>query len=174
MRKYTNKITMFPVILLVMIVCFITLSSTANASNISIEEANRLVITQAYVRAMPPGLDITAAYMTIYNPSKQPITIIELQSPRAKKVEMHENISHNGMTHMQRINSIIIPQNGEISFSSGGKHLMLMGINETLKSGQKIQLTLILQRHNDSNTYSQTITVEVQDMRNQAPHHQHH
>ncbi|MDX8376964.1 MAG: copper chaperone PCu(A)C [Mariprofundales bacterium] len=174
MRKFINTMTIFPVILLVIIVCFITLSSTANANNISIEEADRLVITQAYVRAMPPGLDVTAAYMTIHNPSKQPITIIELQSPSAKKVEMHENISHNGMTHMQRINSIMIPQNGEISFSSGGKHIMLMGINETLKSGQKIQLTLILQRHNETNTYSKTISIEVQDMRHQVPHHQHH
>ena len=133
-------------------IALILLSSCA--SNPSIE------ISNASVRHVPPMLRVTAAYLTITNRSNKEISLISLQSPVADKVEIHETVEQDGMVNMAHRRNLTIPANSTVSLKEGGKHLMLTGLKQPVKIGQKI----LVQFGFDNGT-TITATIGVKDMR---------
>jgi hypothetical protein len=108
------------------------------AANASAE----LVVEDAYVRGLPPGVANTAAYMKLRNTGDEPLVLIGGSSPAAGTVMLHTTMSHDGMLHMTHLEAATIPAHGELLLESGGMHLMLMGLKETPAAGTTVELTL--------------------------------
>lgn len=101
-----------------------------------------LVVEDAYVRGLPPGVDTTSAYMTLRNTGEADLKITGASSPVAGTVMLHTTMNHNGMLHMQHVMSASVPAHGELVLESGGLHLMLTGLKQTLAAGTEVELTL--------------------------------
>jgi periplasmic copper chaperone A len=101
-----------------------------------------LVVDEAYVRGLPPGVDTTSAYMTLRNTGDADLEITGANSPVAREVTLHNTMNHNGMLHMQHLVSVTVPAHGELVLESGGLHLMLAGLKQSLAAGTEVELTL--------------------------------
>jgi len=70
------------------------------------------------------------------------VTLDEIESDLYKTIEVHQMVPVDGMMEMQEVKDLRIPAHGQINFVPGGKHLMLMGPKEHLKTGEKVGMTL--------------------------------
>lgn len=103
-----------------------------------------LIVTQPWSRATPPGAPIGVAYLEIAN--KGPAdTLVRLESPVARDVQVHASYSEGGMMRMRPVATLEIPAQGHVQFKPGGLHLMLIGLKQPLKEGERIGLTLVFQ-----------------------------
>lgn len=86
------------------------------------------VVENAWVRAMPPGRKMTAAYGSFKNTGTTVLRIKVFSSPQFSSVSLHETIiDSSGMSRMQGIQEMLIPPGEVFLLEPGGKHLMLMG-----------------------------------------------
>lgn len=123
--------------------------STIYASSISVENS--------YIRATPPSLPNSAAFMDIKNSSNEDISLISASSDIAKAVELHTHDMKDGIMTMYQVEKIDIKANSTTVLKPGGFHVMFIGLNKKpLKEGETIDLTL-----NFSNNESVKITAPV-------------
>jgi len=86
------------------------------------------VVEDAWVRAMPPGQKMTAAYGVFRNSGSVSLRISEFSSPQYASVSLHETIvDSSGMNKMQDIQAMVILPGEVLELAPGGKHFMLMG-----------------------------------------------
>lgn len=142
---------------------------TLLAFSISILLASELKIEDGYVRATPPNLPNSAAFMKVKNSSNETISIVKASSDASKVVELHTHLMKDGVMKMIQVPNIKIPANGEVSLQPGGLHIMLIGLNQALKEGENVTLTIEF-----SNGESKTITVPVKTVMGGMKHHGHH
>ncbi|MCM8612767.1 copper chaperone PCu(A)C [Accumulibacter sp.] len=101
-----------------------------------------LVVSDPYVRLMPPGSPTTAAFMSISNRSGSDRRLLQAESPVARSVELHTHVDDHGVMRMRRVTAIEIPAGGHAELHSGGQHVMLIGLRQPLQDGERVPLTL--------------------------------
>lgn len=101
-----------------------------------------LVVEDAWVRGLPPGVANTAAYMTLRNTGAEDLVLTGASSPIAGSVQLHDTMNHDGMLHMMHVATLTVPAGGEARLASGGMHLMLMELKDAPKPGADVELTL--------------------------------
>ena len=100
----------------------------------------------AWVRAIE-GMDMTAAYVTLENPTAQPDTLLSAQAKGVGSVSLHQTDVRDGIAHMSEArDGITLPAHGKLVFAPGGRHLMLEGVKSPLKPGQKLVIILDFKR----------------------------
>ncbi|MFK8042323.1 copper chaperone PCu(A)C [Congregibacter sp.] len=103
--------------------------------------AETLQLSNAWVRAMPPGQKMTAAYFQVRNPSASAITIKGVSSS-AGMASLHETRLEGGRSTMQPVNTLTIEAEGVIELEPGGLHIMLMGLQSTPAEGDTVPVCL--------------------------------
>jgi copper(I)-binding protein len=83
-----------------------------------------------------------AGFMTLSNPDAKPDTLVSVESPLAREVQIHQSSMANGIASMQRLTRVTVPAGGRVTFAPGGYHLMLMGLTKALKAGDAVPATL--------------------------------
>jgi periplasmic copper chaperone A len=101
-----------------------------------------LVVEDAWVRGLPPGVDNASAYMTLTNTGSEEVVLTGATSPIAGTVTLHGTMNHGGMLHMTHLESVAIPAGSALKLESGGTHLMLMELKQTPMPGTEVELTL--------------------------------
>lgn len=101
-----------------------------------------LVVDDAWVRGLPPGLTTASAYMTLRNTGTDEVVLTGASTPIAGSVQLHATMEHGGMLHMNHIESLVVPAGAEVKLASGGTHLMLMDLEATPAPGDEVELTL--------------------------------
>lgn len=101
-----------------------------------------VLVRDAYVRGLPPGVRNTAAYMTIVNQGDVDLELTGATSNAADNTMLHTTVNRNGQLSMEHVMSRTIPAGGELILKSGGLHLMLMDLRKPLASGDMVKLTL--------------------------------
>ena len=100
-----------------------------------------VTVEDAWVRlpAAPgrPG----AGYLTIHGGATDR-TVVRVTADYALRSEMHETMSSGGRMSMRPIASVPVPAGGEVSFTPGGRHLMLYGLDARAKPGTSTLLTI--------------------------------
>jgi hypothetical protein len=99
----------------------------------SVEKAPLVATDMAIARPLP-GMQMTAAYLTLTNNTTQAITITRVASPNFESVEMHESVLEDGMARMYLLEDVTILAGASIRFEPGGKHLMLLRPTGTIDS----------------------------------------
>lgn len=125
-----------------MSVLFVLLFSLFSGSSMAATAADSIDIVDPYVRAVPPGQTVSAAFMQLKNTSDQKHAIVNAKSTISKVVELHTHTHENGMKKMRQVEKMEIPANGETILQPGGLHIMLIDLQGTLTLDQKIALTL--------------------------------
>ena len=123
----------------------IALTLVSSASGAS----DTLIISDAWVRATPPGKMMTAGYASLENVSKDVITITGVSAEVAGHTSLHETRIERDQSTMRPVAKLSIKAGERVSLKPGGLHIMLMKLSEPLTDGQSIDICLELE-NNDS------------------------
>ena len=117
-----------------------------------------ITVTDAWARTSATIDGAGAAYMILHNGSGEADKLIGAASTAAATVEMHESMEMDGMMSMSPVDSIEVPAGGQAELAPGGLHIMLIGLTQELKAGDKITLTLTFEKAGQVE-----VTAEVRD-----------
>ena len=121
----------------------LTLASSASGAS------DTLIISDAWVRATPPGKMMTAGYASLENVSKEVITITGVSAEAAGHTSLHETHIERDRSTMRPVAQLSIEAGERVSLKPGGLHIMLMKLSESLTDRQSIDICLELE-NNDS------------------------
>lgn len=131
--------------------------------------ASNIEIKDYYVRATPPGLPNSAAFMTVVNNSDEDVSIVKASSKVSKVVELHTHDMKDGVMKMYQVPKIDIASKSQTVLKPGGLHIMLIGLHNPLKVGENVELTLEL-----SNGETKTIIAPIKSVMGGMKHHGNH
>ena len=103
-------------------------------------------VEQPWSRATPPGAKIGVGFMQLKNAGAAAERVVGVNSPLAGRVEMHVTTREGDVMKMRQVESFEIPARGSFELKPGGTHLMLMDLRRPLKQGEKVPLTLRLEK----------------------------
>jgi copper(I)-binding protein len=101
-----------------------------------------LLINDASVRLLPPGVPNTSAYFELVNTGDQPEIIVSVTTDIARSVEIHNHVMDGETMYMERQTELTVPPLTSVKFMPGGLHLMVFGLNQALTEGQAIRFML--------------------------------
>ena len=134
-------------------------------------QTDALRIAHPFATPTPPGAVNGAAYVDI-TAFSDTVTLIGASSPVSSSVELHDMQMNGDMMQMRHVDEIRIEAGETYTMRPGGGfHLMLMGLTEPLKEGQRFPLTLTFAQQDDVD-----IEVWVQSAQegSEAADHHHH
>ena len=99
-------------------------------------------VVDAKVRIVPTVSTTTGAFMKLYNPGNEEQLLVGASTSAARSVELHTHVHDKGVMRMRRIPHIQLPPHSDVSLKKGGLHLMIFGLKQPLKAGDKIELEL--------------------------------
>lgn len=103
-----------------------------------------LEISQPWSRPAAAGAN-GAGFLTVTNHGDAD-KLVGAESPVASRVEIHSVSITNGVMAMRRETAIAAPAHETLKLAPGGFHLMLIGLKQALKSGDKVPVTLVFER----------------------------
>ncbi|RMT01020.1 hypothetical protein ALP57_00863 [Pseudomonas coronafaciens pv. oryzae] len=95
------------------------------------------------MRATVPGQPSTGAFMRITSSTDS--KLVDVASPVAKTVQIHQMSMKGDVMSMQRVTSVDLPAGEPVVFDSNGYHVMFMGLASQVKEGDKVPLTLTVE-----------------------------
>lgn len=101
-------------------------------------------IENVWIREPAPGQTVVGGFLDIT--SQKPGALIGASSPVAGLVELHEMKMDKGVMLMRPLQKITLPKGQTVTLQPGGLHLMLEDLKQPLKAGDKVPLTLKIQR----------------------------
>ena len=140
-------------------------------TNSPVGETSLVQIEDGWVRAVPPQLTLTAAYMQLKNLTQQKLILVGASTPAFAKVEMHQTVFEDNMVRMVPVEKLVISPQELVRFKPKSLHFMLIDRQQPLQVGDTITLTL---QFEDNKT--QTVKLEVKGENNAAedPHANQH
>jgi hypothetical protein len=106
-----------------------------------------LIVDDAWARTGPQG-GMSAAYLRIFNTTAAADTLLQVTSPAAELVELHESYEREGgMRGMRKMPPIPVPADSNVVLEPGGKHVMLIRLTRGLSEGDSVALTFTFSRH---------------------------
>ncbi len=107
-----------------------------------------LSVTNAWVRATPPGQLMTAAYATLQNTSNQTLVITGVTSDVTEYTSVHETLIDRDRATMRPVQQLTLNAGEHTDLAPGGTHIMLMKLSEPLTDGQSIDICFTLENNN--------------------------
>jgi len=101
-----------------------------------------ILVSNAWVQAMPPSQTTTAAYMDIANNSAKEVVLVSVSSDVAGSAEIHQMSDMNGMMNMAMTSYLRIPAQIKVTLQPGGFHIMLINLKKPLNIGDIVPITL--------------------------------
>jgi periplasmic copper chaperone A len=126
-------------------------------------------IVDPYARVSPSGSG--AVFLVIQNHSANDDRLLSATSDVADRVELHTHTTDgNGVMQMIEVSEgFDIAAESTRALERGSDHIMLMGLNRTLKDGDTFDLTLTFERGE-----AVTVTVPVDNARKPGGHGMNH
>ena len=103
----------------------------------------QVTVDQAWARATVPQQKVSGAFLRLK--SVQAGRLVEVRSPAAGRVEMHEMAMTGDTMRMREVSSIELPPGQWVELKPGGFHLMLMDLKGPIKAGDKLPLTIVVE-----------------------------
>ena len=97
----------------------------------------------AWVRSMPPGAQVSAAYGLLMNHGDQTVTLSTVSSEISGTAEMHEVIADGDQRRMAELESIDIAPHETLIFEPGGRHIMLLDITAPPVEGETVEICAV-------------------------------
>lgn len=108
-------------------------------------DSPQLHITDAWVRAGPPGAMALAGYMRVDNPRSKAVKIVSVSSPHFGMIALHRTVIENDIARMVEQTYLLVPANGRLALQPNDTHLMLMMPKAALAPGDYVILKLTLE-----------------------------
>ena len=105
-------------------------------------ESPELTFESAWIRAMPPGMKMTAGFGLLKNHGAQSIQLSSFSSPSFGDVSLHRTERVDGMSKMREVKLLEIPAGEAVELAPGGYHLMLMMPTGPTEAGAKVTVQM--------------------------------
>ena len=105
-----------------------------------------LVVSEPWARATIGQAKAGAAYFTVANNGAAADRLVAVESPAAKRSELHGHTMDGGVMRMRPVEAIELAPGAPVVLQPGGLHVMLMGLKAPLKQGGRFPLTLIFEK----------------------------
>jgi copper(I)-binding protein len=99
-----------------------------------------LSFNEAWVRALPPGMKMTAGFGSLNNHGTERIELVAFSSPQFGDVSLHRTERVDGMSTMREVEKLTIEPGATVRLEPGGYHLMLMMPASELEEGERVVL----------------------------------
>ena len=80
-------------------------------------------------------------YLEIRNQGAADDRLVAVDTPLAKKVELHQSTMEEGIHRMEKVESIVVPAGGTVELAPGGFHVMLIDLKFMLMEEETIPVT---------------------------------
>jgi len=100
--------------------------------------------TDPWVRATVAGQKATGLFVELKSPTAA--KLVGGSSPVAASVEVHEMSMDGAVMRMRALTSLDLPAGQAVALKPGSYHVMLMGLKSTVKAGDKVPVTLTIER----------------------------
>ena len=127
-----------------------------------------LMIDHPWARASIGQAKAGAAYLTIVNGGSEPDRLMAVETPAAKRAELHTHVMKDGVMKMRRLEAVEVAPGEPTVFQPGGLHVMLMGLKAPLAEGETFPLTLSFEKAG-----TLEITVKIEAAASMAPKMEH-
>ena len=124
--------------------------------------AQSVEVKDAWIRGTVPAQKVTGAFMEITG--KSSVRLVGAASPAAGTVEIHNMTLTNGVMKMFAVDGIDVQAGKTLKLAPGGYHVMLIGLKQQMKPGDKVPLDLLLESA-DKKRETVSLQVEVRDLR---------
>ncbi|MES2868574.1 MAG: copper chaperone PCu(A)C [Pseudomonadota bacterium] len=109
----------------------------------SLHVSAQTVVDDAWVRATVVGQPASGAFMHITSSTDS--KLVEVKSPVAKTVQIHQSTMENDVMSMKIVASIALPAGKTVNIDPEGYHVMLIDLVGQIKEGQDVPLTLVVE-----------------------------
>jgi copper(I)-binding protein len=99
-------------------------------------------IGHIWARATPAGVTTAAVYVPLLNTGMDDDHLVGASSPAAKKIQIHSMSMDGDIMKMRSVESVDLPPGKPVALRPNGTHFMLIGLNQPLKQGDKVPVTL--------------------------------
>lgn len=103
-------------------------------------------VQDAWARATVGAQSATGAFMKLTAP--QATRLVEVRSPAAGIVEVHEMKLEGDVMRMRAVTALPLAAGQTVELKPGGYHVMLMDLNGPVKAGDTVPLTLVFEGAN--------------------------
>jgi copper(I)-binding protein len=107
--------------------------------------ADNVSVNDPYVRLMPPGQNVTGAFVVFKNVDDKDHKVVKADNPLSKATELHTHVNEDGMMKMRPVKEIDIRAGGETTLKPGSLHIMLLDIKQALKEGDLVPITVLFE-----------------------------
>ncbi|HTE16257.1 MAG TPA: copper chaperone PCu(A)C [Burkholderiales bacterium] len=129
--------------------------------------AQNIEVKEAWVRGTVPAQKVSGAFMEITG--KSAVRLVGAASPVAGAVEIHNMTMQNGVMKMFQVEGIDVPAGKTVKLAPGGYHLMMMGLKQQMKPGERVPLKLTFETA-DKKRETLELSVEVRDLAGARKH----
>ena len=105
-----------------------------------------LVVSEPWARATIGQAKAGAAYFTVANNGAAADRLVAVESPAAKRSELHGHTMDGGVMRMRPVEAIELAPGAPVVLRPGGLHVMLMGLKAPLKEGGRFALVLTFEK----------------------------
>jgi len=102
-------------------------------------------VAQAWARATVPGQKVAGIYLDVR--SDEAAVLTGVSSAAARSAEIHSMSNDNGVMRMRHLPRLDLPAGETVRLVPGGNHIMLLDIKRPLQAGERVPLTLIVERN---------------------------
>lgn len=134
----------------VLLAAALTATASGRAHDITFAS---FTIEHPWARASAGPARNSAAFMTIRN-SGGADRLLAAAGDVAGRIELHSHLMEGDVMKMRRAEAVEVPAEGAARLQPGAIHIMLIGLREPLKEGDRFPLTLTFEKAGD-------VTVEV-------------
>ncbi|MDC0162247.1 copper chaperone PCu(A)C [Paracoccaceae bacterium] len=106
-----------------------------------------VMIKDAFAVTSTPKAKSGAIFMIIHNHSKNNDRLLSAKTNISKMTQLHSSEMDGDVMKMVHVKEgFEIPSHGHLALEHGGRHIMLMGLLETLEKDSHFQLTLVFEK----------------------------
>ena len=124
-------------------------------------------VSNAWVRGTVPTQTASGAFMVLH--AHENAKLVGVSSP-VGVAELHEMKMEGNVMRMRQIKSLDLPKMQDVELKPGGYHVMLMDLKATLKAGDSVPLTLVIEGK-DGKRETLQVKAPVRALADGAPKH---
>jgi len=98
------------------------------------------IVSMAWVGESIPGQ--TTATLQLNLTTMKAVNLMSVSSPMAESIEIHSLMMHKGAMKLQVVNNLPLAEHRTTKFGSRGLFLMMTGIKQPLKTGDRVPVSL--------------------------------
>ncbi len=108
---------------------------------LALAQGSSVAVEKAWSRATAEGASTGAAYLILKNAGPAD-RLVAASAPVAERVKLHIMSMEGNVMRMRELPAIEVPAQGTVELKPGGLHLMLVGLKQPLREGDRYLLTL--------------------------------